>query len=248
MPRRTDISKILIIGSGRAAVIGACCLLLAVIACAESVEVGTAKAEESSRNVRITVVLNGKPLNLARVEFCTTTGKQTCFTVLTGDNGVAVPHVLALTTYHVFALFEDDLSSDLYFHISPEGKATSFAMDLTPSFKAAQAVLTAAEKLPIREIVREFTGSLQDPWGAMIPGVSIKVVRRGSAGKGAVVRLKSDANGHFSAQLTDGAYIAVFSSQGFRTEIVPFEVAAQGDREMLVKLQIGRVTEFKVNT
>ena len=82
----------------------------------------------------------------------------------------------------------------------------------------------------------------------MIPGVNIKVVRRGPADKRSVVRLKSDANGHFSAQLTDGAYIAVFSSQGFRAEIVPFEVAAQGDKEMLVKLQIGNVTQtMKVN-
>jgi Carboxypeptidase regulatory-like domain len=233
----------------RPAIIFACCLLLAGMAVAESVEVGTAKAEESSRNVRITVALNGKPVKLARVNFCTTTGEQTCFTVLTGDDGVAVPSVLALTTYHVFALFEDDLSSDLYLHVSPQGKATSFAMDLTPSFKAAQAVLAAAEKLPIRETVREFTGSLQDPWGAMIPGANIKVVRKGSADNRDVMRLKSDANGHFSAQLANGAYIAVFSSPGFRTEIVPFEVAAQGDKEMLVKLQIGNVTQsMKVST
>jgi hypothetical protein len=126
----------------------------------------------------------------------------------------------------VFALFEDDLSSDLYLHISPQGKATSFAMDLTPSFKAAQAVITAAEKLPAREIVREFTGSVQDSWGGMITEANIKVVRKGSADKANVLRLKSDANGHFSAQLTEGAYVAFFSSPGFRTEIVPFEVAA----------------------
>jgi len=233
----------------RPATISVCCVLLAGMAVAESVEVGTAKAEESSRNVRITVVLNGKPLKLATVEFCTTIGKQTCFTVLTGDNGVAVPHVLALTTYHVFALFEDDLSSDLYLHVSPQGKATSFAMDLTPSFKVAQAVITAAEKLPAREIVREFTGSLQDSWGAMIAGANIKVVRKGAADKADVLRLKSDANGHFSAQLTEGAYVAFFSSPGFRTEIVPFEVAAQGEKEMLVKLQIGNTAQsMKVNT
>ena len=122
-------------------------------------------------------------------------------------------------------------------------------MDLTPSFKAAQAVITAAEKLPAREIVREFTGSLQDSWGAMIAGANIKVVRKGAADKADVLRLKSDANGHFSAQLTEGAYVAFFSSPGFRTEIVPFEVAAQGEKEMLVKLQIGNTAQsMKVNT
>jgi hypothetical protein len=233
----------------KSAIISACCLLLAGMAFAESVEVGTVKPQESSRKVRITVVLDGRPASLARVEFCTTTGAQTCFTVLTGDDGIAVSQTLSLTTYRVFALFEDDLSSELYLHISAQGKATAFVMDLTPSFKAAQAVLAAAEKLPVREIVREFTGSLQDSWGAMIPGANIKVVRKGSADKADVRRLMSDANGHFSAQLADGVYIAFFSSQGFRTEIVPFEVAAQGEKEMLVKLQVSRVTQtMKVNT
>ena len=83
----------------------------------------------------------------------------------------------------------------------------------------------------------------------MIPGANIKLVRKGSADQADVRRLKSDASGRFSAQLADGVYIAFFSSQGFRTEIVPFEVAAQGDKEMLVKLQIGHVTQtMKVNT
>jgi hypothetical protein len=233
----------------RPAIIFACCLLLAVIAGAESVEVGTLKPQESSRSVRIAVVLNGKPVKLATVNFCTVTGAQACFSANTGDDGVAVPHALALTTYHVVALFEDGLTSDLYLHVSSQGKATSFSMDLTPSFKAAQAVLAAAEKLPIREIVREFTGSLQEPWGAMIPGANIKVVRKGSADNRDVMRLKSDANGHFSAQLADGVYIAFFSSPGFRTGIVPFEVAAQGEKEMLVKLQIGNTTQsMKVTT
>ncbi len=233
----------------RPAIIFACCLLLAVIAGAESVEVGTLKPEESSPNVQIAVVLNGKPVKLAQVSFCTVTGAQACFSAYTGDNGIAVPHALSLTTYHVFALFEDDLSSDIYLHVSAQGKATAFVMDLTPSFKAAQAVLAAAEKLPVREIVREFTGSVQDSWGAVITGANIKVVRKGSADKAGVLRLKSDANGHFSAQLTDGIYIAFFSSPGFRTEIVPLEVSAQGEKEMLVKLQIGNVTRsMKVNT
>ena len=174
----------------RPAIIFACCLLLAVVACAESVEVGTLKPQESSRNVRIAVLLNGKPLKLARVSFCTVTGAIACFSAYTGNDGVAVPHALALTTYHVVALFEDGLSSDLYLHTSPQGKATSFAMDLTPSFKTAQAVLTAAEELPVREIVREFTGSLQDPSGAMIPGANIKVVRKGGGCAAPQIRCK----------------------------------------------------------
>ena len=70
----------------RPAVIFACCLLLAVVACAESVEVGTLKPQESSRNVRITVLLKGKALNLARVSFCTVTGAIACFSAYTGND------------------------------------------------------------------------------------------------------------------------------------------------------------------
>ncbi len=69
----------------RPAIISACCLLLAV-ACAESVEVGTLKPQESSRNVRITVLLKGKALKLARVSFCTVTGAIACFSAYTGND------------------------------------------------------------------------------------------------------------------------------------------------------------------
>jgi hypothetical protein len=218
------------------------CLLWAVMAAAESVEVAV-KPLESPRHVRISVVLNGKPVKDVQVYFCTTSVHQTCFSVLTGDNGVAVPHALAVGNYQVTAVTEDRLAAHLYLHVSRESKATSFSMDLTEAFQAAQAALAAAERLPIRERVQEFRGSLQDPSGAFIAGVDIKVVRKGSEDKADVVRLKSDAHGRFSAQLADGFYIAFFSMAGFRTEIVPFEVSAQGDKEMLVKLQLGQTTE-----
>ena len=116
----------------RPAIISVCCVLLADMTVAESVEVGTAKAEESSRNVRITVVFNGKPLKLATVEFCTTIGRADLLHGSHRRNGVAVPHVLALTTYHVCALFEDDLSSDLYLHVSPQGQSNIVCDGLDP--------------------------------------------------------------------------------------------------------------------
>jgi hypothetical protein len=227
----------------RGAIITSCCLLWAVLASAESVMVTTVKPLESSRHVRISVVLKGQPVKDVKVYFCTTSAPQTCFSVLTGDNGVAVPHALGVGNYQVTAVTEDQLAADLYLHVSRESKAISFSLDLTEAFQAAQAALDAAEKLPIRERVQEFRGVLQDPTGAMIAGVNIEVIRKGSKDKADVVRLKSDASGRFSAQLADGFYIAFFSFPGFRTEVVPFEVSGQGEKEMLVKLQIGQVTE-----
>jgi hypothetical protein len=227
----------------RRAINAAWCLFLAVMAAAESVEVTTVVPQESSRHVRIAVVLNGKPAKDVKVDFCRTPGDQTCFSVFTAADGVATSRVLPLGNYHVVAVLDDGVGSDLYLHVSRKSKATVFSMDLTESFRAAQAALAAAEKLPIRKRVEEFRGSLQDPSGAFIAGVNIKVIRKGSEDKADVVRIESDVNGHFSAQLAEGFYIAFFSLQGFRTEIVPFEVSSQGEKEMLVKLQIGLVTE-----
>ena len=233
----------------KAAIVPACCLLWAVAAAAESVEVTPLKPLESSSHVRISVVLKGRPVKDVKVYFCTTSAPQTCFSVLTGDNGVAMPQSLGLGNYQVMAETEDSLNADLYLHVSRESKVTSFSMELTDSFQAAQVALAAAEKLPIRQHVQEFRGSLQDPTGAMIPGVNIKVIRKGSEVKADVVRLKSDAKGRFSAQLADGFFIAFFSMPGFRTEIIPFEISRQGEKEMLVKLQIGQITEsLRVST
>jgi hypothetical protein len=53
----------------RPAIIFACCLLLTVVACAESGEVGTLQPQESSRNVRIAVLLKGKGLEACKGEF-----------------------------------------------------------------------------------------------------------------------------------------------------------------------------------
>gem|GEM_PF-5275179 len=44
-------------------------------------------------------------------------------------------------------------------------------------------------------------------------------------GKDVVVTGKADTDGHFSGQLEEGSYIAVFFSPAFRPAITPFEVA-----------------------
>jgi len=35
-------------------------------------------------------------------------------------------------------------------------------------------------------------------------------------------------------------YIAFFLLPGFRTQVVPFEIAAQGKKELLIKLQVNQ--------
>jgi hypothetical protein len=213
------------------ALVTAFCLLSVGIVAAESVMVTTVKPLESSRHVRIVVILNGKPVKGVKVDFCKTPGGQICFSVMTGDDGIAAPRVLPLGNYAVVAMIEDSVNAGLYLHVSRKGKVTSFPMDLTESSQASQAVMAAAEKLPIREHVRDFQGLLQDPSGALISGVSVKVVRKGSEDKTDTLVLKSDVNGRFSAQLGDGMYIAFSPSQDFAPKQCPSRFRHKGKKK-----------------
>jgi hypothetical protein len=219
----------------------ACFLLFATLAFGGCVEVTSpAKALESSGHVRIVVLLNGRRMDRARVYFCTP-GADSCISVVTGDDGIATPPPLTHGYYTVAAELTDGSTGDLFLQVSDSIEKTStFLMDLTKSFNAAQKALAESDKLPIRERVEVFRGAVRDPSGAILPRANIKIFRRGSADRTAAQMIKSDDRGQFSAQLGEGAYVAFFSFPGFRTEVVPFEIAAQGTKEMLVKLQVGR--------
>ena len=47
-----------------------------------------------------------------------------------------------------------------------------------------------------------------------------------------------EKEGHFSGQLPDGFYVAFVYSQGFRTVIVPFEVAKGGSGDMRITMVV----------
>jgi hypothetical protein len=219
-----------------------CCLLTPIIATGASVEVRQMTLQQSARHVRISVLLNGRPTPGVSVDFCTS-GDKPCRTSLTDENGIANSPKLPDGDYIVTASLDDVSGGDLSLHVSRKGKASSFSIDLTESFRAAQNFQAAADKLPIREIVQSFQGVLRDPSGATIVGVDIKIVRRGSEDHAIVQRVRSDLSGHFSAPLDDGMYVAFFSFPGFRAEIVPFEIAARGSKDLVVNLQLGQMTE-----
>lgn len=83
-----------------------------------------------------------------------------------------------------------------------------------------------------------FRGTVHDISGAPLAGASMVVVKRESHGKGVVLTGKADADGHFSGQLHEGSYIAVFFSPAFRPAITPFEVAKEGSSELSVSLDV----------
>jgi hypothetical protein len=216
--------------------------MLAASAIASSVEVKALKPQTASRHVRVSVVLNGHPVPGADVDFCVA-GDKPCISVLTGNNGIAGSPRLSDGDYTVTATLEDVSCGALYLHVSRKAKASSFSIDLTESFRAAQDYRVAADKLPIQETLQVFQGLLQDPSGARVAGADIRIVRRGSENHEIVQKLETDQSGRFSATLDDGKYVAFFSCPGFRTEIVPFEITSQGSKELMVKLQLGQATE-----
>ena len=205
------------------------CIILAGTALAECV---ASAPQESSRHVRIVVTLAGKPSKDVKVDFYPTVS-QPSFSELTDDNGIVAPPELAAGDYKVIATLQDVVSTLLLLHVGRGEGVSRFSMDLTEPVQRAEA-------LPIVNHIQAFEGAVLDPSGAMVSGTKILIVTKGSELQHVVLRTKVDANGHYSAQLGEGSYIAFFYAQGFRTAIVPLEITENGSGDLHVTLQIGR--------
>ena len=217
------------------------CLLLARLAPAECVVVEPT-FQPSSQKVRITTLLDGKPLRDARLVFFTTPEQQPRLSLSTDGRGVAATPRLLPGHYLVVATSPGNLHAELYLNVSKtfRGQAKSFVMDLSP-VRLSPPNPAVAEKAPITEHVQEFKGLLVDPAGGPIPGAEIQVLRKGSQGA-AVVKLKSDEAGRFAAPLAEGTYVAFFQMPGFRTEIVGFEIVQNVPVGALrISMQIGLI-------
>jgi Carboxypeptidase regulatory-like domain len=203
---------------------------------------------ESSSHVRISVVLGGKPLKGARVIFyrvsqhecicATDVGRGNPMVIpssasqMTDENGIVYLPELTPGEYDIGATLNDVATVFLGLHVTGNPEVTTFPMDLTEQVQRV-------EKAPILFHVEAFRGTVIDPTGATLPEASIVVVKRGTQAKDLALTGKADASGHFSAQLAEGSYIAVFFVRGFRPAIVPFEVARGGANQLSVSLNVG---------
>jgi 5-hydroxyisourate hydrolase-like protein (transthyretin family) len=206
--------------------------------------------QESSRHVRLTILFEGKPQRGVKVAFYRYElgpGEETDprFSLTSNREGNISPPSLPVGHYHVVASTEKNLRADLYLDVaSGKAKKTSaFSMQLlTSPFLTPSQQFADAEHMPIKDRVKEFSGIVCDPTGAVVAGTSIEVLRKGTDGRKVVAKLKSGADGRFSIRLADGPYIAFFSTPGFRVAIVPFEVTREGQGDLRVTLQIGATT------
>lgn len=207
--------------------------------------------QKSSQRVRVVFLVDGVPQKGVRVEmyrYTLASGEESkpLVSLTSDDDGKVATAVLSPGHYHLVASAEHNLRADLYLDVSRKlGKQTSsFSMNLVPSqYPTPEQLWAAAEGVPVKDRLEAFCGTMYDPSGAKLSGVSIEVVRMGTQGKEQVAQLESGKDGRFSAHLADGAYVARFSMPGFQIAFVPFEVTRQGSEELRVTLQIGRATE-----
>jgi len=207
---------------------------------------------ESSSHVRISVVLGGKPLKGATVILyrvsqhecnCATdvlrgnpidtTEIPSSALQITDENGIAGLAELGPGEYEVAATLNGIASTAFVgLHVTSNPKVTTIPMELTQQVQRV-------EEVPILFHVEAFQGTVKDPPGMTLPGASFVVVKRGSQAKDVALTSKADANGHFSAQLAEGSYIAVFFFRKFRPAIAPFEVTRGGASQLSVSLYVG---------
>ena len=235
----------------RTAIATVCCIIVTTVAWAETIAVYAGQLREiSSGHLQIAVMLDGKPLKGSRVDiykwnFHGSADKAAgplCFSGLTNAYGVATPPVLAAGDYRVLATL-DEVSTfmELWVIDEPREMTTLSMIDLTQPVHWVRQLqddaVKRAEGLPTRDHLKIFQGIVVDVSGAILPEAKIWITKNEPGGRTVVFSLRADAAGQFSAQLPDGFYLAIFYSEGFRAEAVPFEVAQPGSGNLRVALQ-----------
>ena len=217
-----------------------CWLLLAGFSGAQVLTLypGSDKTTKCSRNVAINVIAEGKPLKDVKVEFCQIPQNETCLSSITGDDGISEFLQLRPGNYSLHATTKNGVvATELRFHTSHSRKASQFAVDMTGEIRYAVLSIAYGNGLPIEIHLQRFQGFTQDHAGSAVPEAYIRVVRKSDKEGENPILLHSDQKGYFSAHLEDGFYIAFFRRLGFVTQIVAFEITAQGEtKDMTVQL------------
>jgi hypothetical protein len=206
---------------------GAALLLGTSVAFGECVQVVDQEhLQQSSPNAEVTVILDGKP------GLFTFEGRPVA-SILTDLRGKAKFSNLPAGKYSVFATLSLPLFAPaLYFEVTRGSVLHPAALVMNVGDYLISR-LEAAEKLRPVQKFKNFAGVIYDQANGVIPNVQVLVYRRGIWDRKTAVKVIADQRGHFSLLLEAGAYTAAFVSTGFRTEIVTFEVAPDGNREEL---------------
>jgi len=247
MPKRTDISKIII------AVAAGWVLLLPGTAVAAETCVVTSLAEQGS-STHINFVIDDRgagrvTLDIYKhepgVAYTEAKGSKPTLEVVSDSRAVFQTIQLQPGHYHAVAHAPYGGRAEIYLNVVPDASqnTSTFTLWLCNMSPLRQAEWKPSdEDIPVKERIPTFSGTLYDPTGAAISGAEIKVVRKGTEGKGVVANLKSEPDGRFAVKLPVGLYIAFFFSPGFEIRVVPFEITSASSGELHIVLPIGSTT------
>jgi hypothetical protein len=231
------------------------CLLLAGVASAV-VKVEPIVPIECSRNVRVSVFLEGKTIPGVEVDLYdgASATKRPIFSARTNMDGPVRPPVLAAGTYRVDARFQqdritlgnDEVTTLIWLRVTPKSQVRTAVIDLTDSLhnareyaKQFEARLSEAVQ-GHRAHLRAFEGTVRDPLGTLIPSAKVSIFQSTSKGWAIRLRTTSDPSGYFSSKtLNQGRYVGLFSAEGCRLAMVPFEIGDESSGKLRVKLSIG---------
>ena len=229
-----------------------CLLGMAMLPFASAVpSVEVVVPQKACQRIRVTTQVSGRPRKDVKVDvyrYNSGSGDEPKLVLSfnSDDGGVLVTPMLSLGHYHLIASSGPKLRADLYLDVSKKsGKnESSFSMELSESsYPTLEEQWAAADKMFVKDRVRAFHGIIYDLSGAPIRGVSIEVAKKGSVGHTPVFRAKSGPNGEFSAQLSEGTYVALFSMPGFHIVFLSLEVIGSGSKSLRVTLPLADMTE-----
>jgi hypothetical protein len=208
-------------------------LFFAGLAFGECVTIETRKPLPSSGTVRIDAFVDGKPRPDATLEVFLT-DKERIASLRTDIHGNAVLPPLKPGFYSIFASSGEDLRAELYLEVlgNAKNEMGAFSLELV-SFPDTQAALRTAKTMPAGKQIQEFKGVVEDQSGAAVPKALIWIIRRGDTKDAKAIAIKADDSGHFSSPLSVGTYVVLVQSQGFRSEILVFEIAKNGQPKEL---------------
>ena len=203
---------------------------------------------KSGQHARIETTISGKPMGGVSLEVYRGFGrhgefpKTEAFLVLTSDQqgGGTLP-TLPRGKYLVMARSKPNLEDSLCLNIS-SNKLSGQTLDLyltaqPPTFAER---LAAAEASTDVSTMSELRGIVSDPIGSPIQKATVDVLIKGTQGKQHALKVHTDANGRFSADLPEGQYLLYVSGQGFSGCYRLVTILRSGNSaELKIKPQIG---------
>ncbi len=219
------------------------CSSLVAGQCVEVKSVETVRIEPSAKNVKVTVLLDGRPQENVKLTISRPAGQGSRFLV-TDSHGTAMLKNLPLGISCVHATAKNNASAEICLEVLAHfpTDTASFQMTLAvaaPRLNSFDERVNRSEQSPPAARMRSFKGAIVDPLGALVPNAEIRIYERGSYPQHSVKTLKTNELGRFSDVLAPGIYTVLVQMPGFRTEFVSVEISGNGkDEELRLPLQL----------